>query len=87
MNGELREKLHLTDVDVDQLFPMPADFIADLERWWNLYCGLSVAKRLQAPPTLVVSHRPLGAVTSSQSGPYSGSRYRELREQVLGTRD
>ena len=87
LNGELKEKLYLTDIDVDQLFPTPADFIADLERWWNLYCGLSVAKRLQAPPTLVVSHRPLGAVTSSQSGPYYGSRYRELREQVLGKRE
>ena len=87
LNGELKEKLHLTDVDVDQLFLKPADFIADLERWWNLYCGLSVAKRLQAPPTLVVSCCPLGAFTSSQSGPYYGSRYRELREQVLGNRE
>ncbi len=86
LNGELKEKLYLTDIDVDQLFPMPADFIADLERWWNLYCGLSVAKRLQAPPTLVVSHSPLGAVTSSQSGPYYGSRYRELKAKALTSR-
>ena len=87
LNGELKEKLCLTDIDVDQLFPKPSDFIADLERWWNLYCGLSVAKRLQAPPTLVVSCRPLGAVASSQSGPYYGSRYRELRERGMGMRE
>ncbi len=86
LNGELRVKLHLTDIDIDQLFPTPADFTADLERWWNLYCGLSVAKRLQAPPTLVVSHSPLGAVTSSQSGPYYGSRYRELKAKALTSR-
>jgi NAD+ synthase (glutamine-hydrolysing) len=87
MNGELREKLYLTDVDVDKLFPTPADFIADLERWWNLYCGLSVAKRLQAPPTLVVSHCPFGTITSSQSGPYYGSRYKELKAKALSPRE
>ena len=86
MNDELGDKLDLTDVDVDKLFPTPADFIADLERWWNLYCGLSVAKRLQAPPTLVVSHCPFGTIKSSQSGPYYGSRYRELKAKALAVK-
>ena len=85
LDGELDDNLELGDVDVDigKLFPTAAEFIADLERWWNLYCGLSVAKRLQTPPTLVVSHFPLGTVTSSQSGPYYGSRYLELKKKAL----
>ena len=86
LDGELEENLELNDIDVNKLFPTAADFIADLERWWNLYCGLSVAKRLQAPPTLVVSHCPFGTITSSQSGPYYGSRYRELKEKALTSR-
>ncbi len=83
LDGELEENLELDGIDVAKLFPTAAEFIADLERWWNLYCGLSVAKRLQAPPTLVVSHFPLGSVTSSQNGPYYGSRYLELKAKAL----
>ena len=45
---------------VKQLFPGPAEFIADLERWWKLYLGLGVAKRIQAPPVLAVSRRAYG---------------------------
>jgi NAD+ synthase (glutamine-hydrolysing) len=45
---------------VKQLFPGPAEFIEDLERWWKLYLGLGVAKRIQAPPVLAVSRRAYG---------------------------
>jgi NAD+ synthase (glutamine-hydrolysing) len=45
---------------VQQLFPGPAEFIEDLERWWKLYLGLGVAKRIQTPPVLAVSRRAYG---------------------------
>jgi NAD+ synthase (glutamine-hydrolysing) len=45
---------------VKQLFSGPAAFIKDLEKWWKLYLGLGVAKRIQAPPVLAVSRRAYG---------------------------
>jgi len=45
---------------VKQLFSGPAEFIEDLERWWKLYLGLGVAKRIQSPPVLAVSRRAYG---------------------------
>ncbi len=42
--------------------PLPTDeaaFIADMTRWWKLYRGIAVAKRLQAPPVIALSTRPL----------------------------
>ncbi len=71
------------DGDVRDLFPTPAAFIADLERWWNLYRGLSVAKRLQAPPSLAVGKLPLAAITETQQRPYYGREYLELKEELL----
>ena len=41
-------------------FPTAADFIADLERWWRQFCGMSIAKRIQAPPIVAVSRRAYG---------------------------
>ena len=35
---------------VDKYFATAKDFICDLERWWNLFTGMAVAKRIQAPP-------------------------------------
>jgi NAD+ synthase (glutamine-hydrolysing) len=69
---------------VDQLFPDAASFINDLERWWNLFCGLSVAKRIQAPPILAISKRAYGYDhRESQLGPYYSRRYLEMKANVL----
>ncbi len=69
---------------VAQYFPTAADFIADLERWWNLFCGMAIAKRIQAPPILAVSRRAYGFDhREAQNGPYYTRRYRELKEQLL----
>jgi NAD+ synthase (glutamine-hydrolysing) len=69
---------------VNQLFPDAASFINDLERWWNLFCGLSVAKRIQAPPILAISKRAFGYDhRESQIGPYYSRRYLELKAKVL----
>jgi NAD+ synthase (glutamine-hydrolysing) len=72
---------------VSALFPTPAAFVADLERWWNLYQGLSVAKRLQAPPILAVSRRAFGFDhREAQLGPRYTPAYAELRRRMLDGR-
>ena len=66
-------------------FPTTADFIADLERWWRLYTGMAVAKRIQSPPLLSVSGRAYGSDhPESQIGAYETIRYRTLKEKLLG---
>ena len=65
-------------------FPTAEGFIADLERWWNLYTGMAVAKRIQAPPLLSVSGRAYGADhPESQIGAYETIAYRALKEKLL----
>lgn len=55
---------------VKKLFPAAKDFIIDLERWWNLFSGMAVAKRIQAPPILAVSRRAYGFDhREAQNGP------------------
>ncbi len=66
------------------IFKTPVAFIADVERCWNLYQGLAVAKRIQAPPVLVVSRRAFGFDhREAQLGPRYTPRYMELRKQCL----
>jgi len=64
---------------VSDLFPTPALFIADLERWWNQYQGLGVAKRIQAPPVLAVKRRSFGFDhRESQMGARYTRRYGQM---------
>jgi NAD+ synthase (glutamine-hydrolysing) len=73
--------------DAYALFPDPADFIRDLEKWWSLYCGMAVAKRVQAPPILAVSSRAFGFDHREALGrPFHSTRYKELREKLLAGR-
>ncbi len=68
----------------ERLFPTPAIFIADLERWWRQYTGMGVAKRIQAPPVLAVSRRAFGFDhREPQVGTYYTSRYLQLRARAL----
>ena len=70
---------------VSALFPTPAAFIHDLERWWNQYQGLGLAKRIQAPPVLAVTRRAFGFDhRESQMGPRYTERYEELKRDLLG---
>jgi NAD+ synthase (glutamine-hydrolysing) len=71
-------------VDVHQLFPKAADFIADLERWWRLIAGFAVAKRIQSPPILSISRRSFGNdLREAQLKPYFTTRYEELKKKAL----
>ncbi len=70
--------------EIDRLFKTNRSFIADLERWWELYCGLGVAKRIQAPPILAVTRRAFGFDhRESQMTVWQSARYRKLKRQLL----
>ena len=82
--GVLEEKIGCEPGLAGKYFPTPADFIADLERWWNLFTGMAIAKRIQAPPILAVSRRAFGFDhREAQNGPYYTRRYKELKEKLL----
>lgn len=81
--GNLEEHLGC-QVKVKDLFPTSADFIRDLERWWNLFAGFAVAKRIQAPPLIAISRRPYGYdLRESQVRPYYTDRYLEMKKRLL----
>jgi NAD+ synthase (glutamine-hydrolysing) len=70
--------------DIHELFPDARAFIADLEKWWRLYQGLAVAKRIQAPPILAVTRRAFGFDhRETQCGVYFSQAYRALKAEVL----
>jgi NAD+ synthase (glutamine-hydrolysing) len=70
---------------ISDLFPTAQLFIADLERWWNQYQGLGVAKRIQAPPVLAVKRRAFGFDhRESQLGTRYTRRYEALKRELLG---
>lgn len=84
VEGTLEEKIGCAPGLVKQYFATDADFIKDLERWWNQFCGIGVAKRIQAPPILAVSRRAYGFDhREAQNGVYYTKKYRELKEQLL----
>ncbi|MCR5757419.1 MAG: NAD(+) synthase [Selenomonas sp.] len=82
--GTLEENIGCTPGCVAQYFPTAQEFIADLERWWNLFTGMAVAKRIQAPPILAVSRRAYGFDhREAQNGPYYTLKYQQLKERLL----
>lgn len=71
---------------VDKLFKTNRAFIADLERWWEQYCGLGVAKRIQAPPILAVKKRALGFDHREAQMPvWYSARYMKLKKKLLAS--
>ncbi len=79
----LEEKIG-TKVDVNTIFKTPADFITDLEKWWTLFSGFAVAKRIQSPPLLAVSRRAFGNdLRESQIQPYYTDSYLALKKKML----
>ena len=83
MEGRLAEELGY-DGNVADMFDSPAAFIDDLERWWGLYQGMGLAKRIQAPPILAVKRRAFGFDhRESQMGPRYTRASQELKAQLL----
>lgn len=85
LEGSLEDRIGCEAGLVGELFHSSKDFIEDLERWWKLYMGMGVAKRIQAPPVLAVSRRAFGFDhREAQTGWYLSSRYLAMKEKVLG---
>ena len=83
--GTLEEHLGCEQGLAKKYFPTAKEFIADLERWWNLFTGMAVAKRIQAPPILAVSRRAYGFDhRESQNGAYYTRAYKQLKAKLLG---
>ena len=86
--GTLEKEIGCEPGLVAKIFPTPKDFIEDLERWWNQFSGLAVAKRIQAPPILAISRRAFGFDhRESQNGPYYTKKYKALKTKLLGSPD
>lgn len=84
--GTLLSKFGLEDRKADflALFPTADKFIADTERWWNLFTGLSVVKRVQAPPVLAVSRRAYGYDFRESIGSQGlTNRYKQVKKEIL----
>ncbi|WP_348981100.1 NAD(+) synthase [Pelotomaculum sp. FP] len=82
--GCLEEKVGCRTGLVKELFPGPAEFIDDLERWWKLYTGMGVAKRIQAPPVLAVSRRAYGFDhREAQNAAHFTGSYLRLKNELL----
>ncbi|MDD4335182.1 MAG: NAD(+) synthase, partial [Desulfotomaculaceae bacterium] len=83
--GCLEEKIGCRIGLVKQLFPGPVEFIEDLERWWKLYRGMGVAKRIQAPPVLAVSRRAYGLnCREAQNLVHFTADYLKLKKEICG---
>lgn len=82
--GVLEEKIGCQPGLVKQLFPDPKAFIDDLERWWKLYTGMAVAKRIQAPPVLAISRRVYGFDhREAQNRTHFTAKYLELKKEIM----
>lgn len=82
--GVLEDNLGCEKGLIKRYFPTTKAFIEDLERWWNLYTGMAVAKRIQSPPILAVSRRAYGFDhREAQNGPYYTAAYLRLKEVLL----
>lgn len=85
-NGILAEKLGCSEKIIADSFPSAEAFILDLERWWKLFAGFAVAKRIQAPPILSVSRRAFGYDhREAQLTPYFSRKYYELKNKLLNS--
>jgi len=84
LEGNLADQLKIEPALLTQLFPNAEMFIKDLERWWRCYCGLGVAKRIQAPPILAFSRRAFGFDhREAQLGILHTKNYQSLKARAL----
>jgi NAD+ synthase (glutamine-hydrolysing) len=84
LQGTLEDRLGCQSGLVSRCFASHHDFIADLEKWWNLYTGMGVAKRIQAPPVLAISRRAYGFDhREAQNQAYFTAEYFKLKAKLL----
>ena len=78
------EESDLTEELIRNNFPDAKSFVSDLERWYKLFKGMGVSKRIQAPPILAVTRRAYGFdYRESAMRPYFSRKYIELKAKVL----
>jgi NAD+ synthase (glutamine-hydrolysing) len=83
IDGTLAERIGF-EGSIQSLFPTPEQFIDDLERWWNLYQGMALAKRIQAPPILAIKRRAFGFDhRESQLGARYSATYQAIKHSIL----
>ncbi len=69
---------------VAKIFPKPVNFLQDLEKWFKLFAGFAVAKRIQAPPILTISRRGYGYdQREAQLSPYFSQNYQKMKARIL----
>jgi NAD+ synthase (glutamine-hydrolysing) len=74
------------EVAIEELFPTSREFITDLERWWKMFKGMAIAKRVQAPPVMAVSRRAFGFdYRETLNCIYFSRRYEEIKTRLLGS--
>ena len=83
--GDLEETIGCESGLSARHFADAAAFIGDLEYWWRMYLGTSIAKRVQSPPLLALSERPFGEEKPQSQGTiYYSAAYLELKKRLLG---
>lgn len=82
-NGNLAAFIGCDEKAISNSFPTAQAFIEDLERWWRLFSGFSVAKRIQAPPLIAISRRAFGGDhREAQLSPYFSREYYTLKDEL-----
>lgn len=82
--GTLAEELGCSQAALEEACPTAQALITDLERWWKLFAGFAVAKRIQAPPVLSLTKRAFGYDhREAQLTPYFSREYYQLKEELL----
>ena len=82
LEGSLEQNIGCKRGLVNRYFPTEKEFVADLERWWKLFTGMAVAKRIQSPPIIAVSRRAYGEYNESQNVPYFTQKYLAMRDEI-----
>ena len=82
--GVLAQEMGCSEAALAEACPNAEALIVDLERWWKLFAGFAVAKRIQAPPVLSLTKRAFGYDhREAQLTPYFSREYYQLKEELL----
>jgi NAD+ synthase (glutamine-hydrolysing) len=79
-DGKLLDPAH----DVYKFLPTVKKFTDDLERWYKLFKGMAVTKRVEAPPVLAISRRSFGYdYRETLNACYFTRKYYGLKSEAL----
>ena len=83
-DGKLEEKIGCEKGLVAKYFANAEEFINDLERWWNQFTGIAVAKRIQAPPLIAGTNHAFGSdFPEAQGCTYYSRAYKTLKSKLM----